>query len=170
MPLAVPLTLPEYTMAKEAAWLRIAVSESRRLNHASTYRRPMSKRLAEEFVGACGEIAVAKARGEFFVPSVNTFHDTPDVPGGYEVRGTDNEAGCLIVRDNDRDDRKYILAILDERGVTLLGWLSGEEAKEDRWVRNPNGYRPAWFVPQACLRPIEELIECRESQASSLPS
>lgn len=172
MPTAVTLSLPEMSVALNAAWLRIVASAAKGLNNCTTYRRSMSKRIQEEFVGACGEIAVGKACNVFFVPSVNTFHRVPDVLSDCEVRCTEVETGRLIVRDNDSDDRRYILAVMTGDTVSLVGWMRGSDAKRDEWVDNPNGYRTAWFVPQSSLNPMDDLLRsndtCPASQASSL--
>lgn len=169
MPLTVTLSLPEMSVALNAAWLRIVTSAAKGLNSATTYKRSMAKRIQEEFVGACGELAVGKAANTFFVPSVNTFHRVPDCLADCEVRCTEVEGGRLIVRDNDGDARRYVLGVMAGESVTLVGWIRGSDAKRDEWIDNPNGYRLAWFVPQSALRPIEELItgsECHANQAS----
>ena len=162
----VDLSLPELSVALNAAWMRIVASAAVGLNHKTTYSRPMVKRIQEEFIGACGEIAVGKAAGVFFVPSVGTFHRVPDCMTDCEVRSTDNLNGSLIVRDNDSDDRRYILAIVSDDKVNLVGWMMGGEAKNPEWVRDPHGQRSAWFVPQSSLRPIEEVFECHSNLQS----
>jgi hypothetical protein len=154
----IDLTLPELSTALNAAWMRIVASAAQGLNHKSTYSRPMVRRIHEEFIGACGEMAVAKAAGAFFIPSVNTFHRVPDCLGDCEVRSTDIETGSLIVRDNDSDDRKFVLAIVSDDTVKIAGWLFGRDAKKPEWLRDPHSQRPAWFVPQSSLRPSEEIF------------
>jgi len=135
---------------------RMVASTSQDLRHCTTYRRGYLLRLYEEVVGVCGEIAVAKFKGVWFSPLLNTFHYTPDCLG-YEVRATDRVEGRLIVRENDADDRKYILATTDGSDVILVGWLFGGEAKQDRWRSNPNDYRECWMVPQKFLHPMADL-------------
>ena len=154
MSVEVDLTLVDFNLAVSTSMLRIVASASIGCNHATTYKRSLLKRLHEETVGACGEIAFAKYLGTFFVPSVNTFHVLPDV-GNTEVRTTDNEKGCLIVRDNDSNDRVFVLAIVIENTVKLVGWTYGRDAKVAEFVRDPHGNRPAWFVPQDKLKVIK---------------
>ena len=166
----VELSLPELSTALNAAWLRIVTSAAAGLNHKSTYSRPIVRRIHEEFIGACGEMAVGKASGTFFVPSVNTFHRVPDCLGDCEVRSTDIADGCLIVRGNDADDRRYVLAIVTDTKVHLIGWISGREAKQPEFARDPHGQRPAWFVPQGSLHPINEVFECLSNRQSQNPS
>jgi hypothetical protein len=118
----------------------------------------MVRRIHEEFIGACGELAVAKSAGVFFLPSVNTFHRVPDFLSDYEVRSTDLPDGSLIVRENDADDRRYILVTVIDDVVNLVGWIEGKDAKKQEWLRDPGNRRPSWFVPQDQLRPIEEVL------------
>lgn len=146
------------SVALNAAWLRIVASAATGLNHKTTYSRSMARRIHEEFVGACGEIAVGKAADKFFVPSVGTFHRVPDCLKDYEVRSTDREDGCLIIRDNDSDERRFILAIATGETVRLVGWMRGADAKKSEFLRDPHGYRKAWFVPQQKLLRIEEVL------------
>ena len=153
MSVEMELTLIEFNLAVSTSMLRIVASASIGCNHATTYKRSLLKRLHEETVGACGEIAFAKYLGRFFVPSVNTFHSVPDVANA-EVRTTDNENGCLIVRDNDADERAFVLAVVIENTVKLVGWTYGRDAKLAEFVRDPHGNRPAWFVPQDRLKAI----------------
>lgn len=158
MSMNITLTVPEFIIAVESAKMRLVSSEAMSLNHAKTMERDMVDRLYDEVLGACGEIAVGKASGEYFIPSVNTFHRVPDCMGDAEVRATWRADGCLIVRDDDSDERKFILTTINAPDVCVVGWLYGRECKKQEFLRNPNGYRESWFVPQSCLRPIDELL------------
>lgn len=154
----IELSLTEWHHAVQTAVLRMMVSSASRLRHASTYERNWAQRLDEEVTGSVGEIAVAKSIGQFHIGSVNTFHRVPDCFGNAEVRATRRENGCLIVRDNDADDRLFVLVVGDPPVVRIVGFLRGADAKRDEWLRNPHGHRAAWFVPQAALHPINELL------------
>lgn len=142
----------EFKFCVDVANQRMAISNEKALNHASTYDRSHLKRIEEEVIGACAEMVVAKYLGKFWSPSVNTFHKVPDIEPNIEVRGTAEPDNSLIVRDNDADDRWYILVIGKPPTMTVMGCIQGAEAKQDRWLRNPNGHRRAWFVPQSALR------------------
>ena len=151
----VDLTINEFAQATVHARDRIFISAAMQLNHSTTYSRTLMKRFEEELTGACAELAVGKLSGRWFVPSINSFHRTPDCLADVEVRGTVRPDGRLIVRDNDPDDRKYVLCIVTGENVTVAGWMLGKDAKEDRWVANPHGHRDAWFVPQSELQAAE---------------
>jgi hypothetical protein len=144
----------EFKACVDVANSRMAVSNSNGMNHASTYERDHLTRIQQEIVGACGEMAVCKTLGKFWSPSVNTFHAIADVAADIEVRSTDRLDGSLIVRDNDADDRFYFLVVGVPPLLNVIGYIQGVDAKQDRFVRNPNGHRSAWFVPQSELKPI----------------
>lgn len=153
----VVLSFSEFYSAVDAAKLRMAASAVKNLNHASTYKRNYIERLQEEVIGCCGEMAVAKALDKWFVPSIDTFHTRPDCFDSIEVRSTPRADGRLIVRDNDANDRVFILAIVNAPDITLAGWMLGGECKYDKYLYNPNDYRPAWFVPQKDLKTMDSL-------------
>lgn len=159
MAVEITLTPWEFKFCAEVASARMATSNDAGWNHASTYRRDHLQRMTEEIVGACGEMAAAKALNVFWSPSVNTFHRSSDLPGGIEVRSTTEIANSLIVRDNDRDDWAYILVVGNPPIMTVVGWLFGYEAKSEKFLRNPHNNRPAWFVPQPELTPINRGAE-----------
>jgi hypothetical protein len=148
----VELTPRELAMAVNVGMQRLVASTEAGLNHASTYHRSFLKRLEEETVGACGEIAFSKAFGKYWSPSVNTFHDIADVGTDIEVRSTRLDSGSLIVRDNDAGDRWFVLVTGEPPLMTIRGRILGSEAKKPQYVRDPHGHRKAWFVPQEALQ------------------
>lgn len=152
----ISLKFQEFDLAINTARLRMAVSIASGLNAGNKVRgRSWLKRLYEEVIGVCGEIAVAKLGGFYFVPGLNEFHLVPDVFKDVEVRSTDREEGCLIIRDNDVPGRRFILAIVSGSEVILAGWIYGENGMKDEYLRNPNNHSPAWFVPKHKLSPME---------------
>lgn len=153
MAIEINLTPWEYKSCVDLANTRMAISNDRGFNNASTYERTYAERVSEEVVGACGEMAVCKAMNRFFSPSVNTFHGTPDVGGRTEVRATARPDGSLIVRDNDSDERWFVLVTGEPPLMVVRGGILGRDAKQDGWLRDPHGHRKAWFVPQTALTP-----------------
>ncbi len=108
-------------------------------------------------LGACGEIAVAKALYIPFQSTIDTYQTVPDV-GIYEVRTRSKPYYELLVRPGDKDDSIYILvrAVPSNqlRRFEIVGWLKGVEAKQKVW-RKTHGYRPpAYFVPDRALHDI----------------
>lgn len=101
---------------------------------------------------ACAELALAKLLHTYWAGTVNSFK-LPDVDA-VQVRHTSLAAGCLIVRSNDNDDDLFVLVTGRAPDFNVVGCILGREAKQEQWLRNPNGVNPAWFVPQSALREI----------------
>lgn len=146
----ITITAEEFVRCATVGMRRFASSSAKGHNHASTYQRSFTKRLEEETVGAVGELAFAKYLGIAWDESVDTYHHVPDV-GGVEVRATARDDGHLVVRNNDADDRIFVLVTGNAPEVEIRGWIRGADAKRDEFLRDPHGYRQAWFVPQAAL-------------------
>lgn len=153
----IELTVSEFAVAVQSAMTRMLVSAGQGINHASTYRRTLVERLQEETVGCCAELAMGKFINQYFIPEVGTFHHKPDCLRDIEMRATARQDGRLIVRNNDDAARRYVFATVTGQTVTFVGWMYGYEAKQSKYLSNPNGYREAWFVPQTDLRPIDTL-------------
>lgn len=159
--MAVDVTLDpwQYKACMDLAATRMATSNQAGWDHASTYERGYLLRTTQEVMGACGEMAAALALNVFWSPSVNTFHGTSDLPGNIEVRSTTERGYSLIVRDNDPPNRIYVLVVGEPPTLTVVGWMTGTDARQDRFLRDPHSHRPAWFVPQSELTPINVLAE-----------
>lgn len=152
----ISLNFQELDLAVNTARLRMAVSIATQLNiGAKSDNRDWVQWFNDEVIGACGEIAVAKLGKFYFVPRLNEFHSVPDVFRDVEVRSTDRDDGCLVIRDNDVLERRFILAILNDSDVVLAGWIYGTEGAKSEYLGNPNNNTSAWFIPINKLRPME---------------
>jgi|GEM_PF-2164158 hypothetical protein len=152
----ISLKFQELDLAINTARLRMAVSIATKLKFgAKSGNRTWIKRFYDEVIGVCGEIAVAKLGKFYFIPGLNEFHVVPDVFRDVEVRSTDRDDGCLVIRDNDVLERRFILAIVNGSDVVLAGWIYGTEGAKSEYLRNPNNHVPAWFIPSHKLRPME---------------
>jgi hypothetical protein len=145
----------EFKACVDVANARMAISNDKGLNHGSTYTRTYLERIDQEVTGACGEMAVCKALGRFWTPSVNTFHAIADVSPAIEVRATTRLDGSLIVRDNDPSDRYYFLVVGEPPELEVVGYMLGAQAKHPTFMRDPHGHRQAYFVPQHLLTRIQ---------------
>lgn len=155
---AVSLNLHEVMSSCVQAAHRIIASNAQNLNHASTYKRPILERFRQELDGCIGERAFCKWLGVYSAEHVNTFHDVPDCGEKFEVRSTSNQHGKLIVRDNDAEDRIYVLVCVEQDGsASMRGWMRGKDAKIAQYAWNPNGVRMSFFVPQDKLNPMHTL-------------
>src|SRR5262245_22339441 len=103
------------------------------------------------WLGAIGELAVAKYRNRYWDPLVRGAIDVDDV----EVRAVGHRSRRLILHDDDDDGMPFILAVVDRSRlplVTLRGWIMGSDGKQARWWQDPTGgNRYAFFVPHAQL-------------------
>ena len=81
--------------------------------------------------GACGEVAVAKAMGRYWGGSVNTFKSIGDlVSVGWEIRTRAEHSYDLIIRDDDQDDRVFVLVTGKAPNYVVRGWIKAGDAKE----------------------------------------
>lgn len=111
--------------------------------------------------GACGEMAVAKAFGVYWEPSVNTYLDGGDV-GNWQVRTRSKDYYELFIRPRDvekKPDKPFILVIGKAPNFRIVGWIICKDAVRDEWRQSYGGMPAAWFVPQAHLRPIDDLFD-----------
>jgi hypothetical protein len=120
---------------------------------------------ANHIEGALAEMAAAKVLGVYWSGTVNTF--AADDLADYEVRQTAKDDGPLIVRPHDDNASVYILVCGVNGMYRVAGWLTGDDAKQERFKASPGGRPAAYFVPQTELKNIEELHELRTHSAAT---
>ena len=155
----VSLTRDEWAQAVFVALLRQHHS-LHRSSADSLYEKPWMAQLEIHMLGACGELAAAKAIGLPWPSSVNTYKGESDLPGGIEVRHRTKSHYDLIVRDDDPDDRRYVLTlgeVADVPKIKVVGWFFGSYSGRHRYLHLPVGSYPTRFSPDAVLGAIEEL-------------
>lgn len=102
-------------------------------------------------LGMLGEIAFRRLFGDLEYPVMSRFKAVPDALG-CEVRTTSYERGCLIMRDDDPEDRPYVLMVGSARTFRCAGWRWGWERRHFH-KRPATKKRPsAWFISQGALR------------------
>jgi len=114
--------------------------------------------LSVHITGAAGELAYAKARGVYYVPTINHFHQT-DVADRH-VRTRTRGHFDLIIRPDDPPGI-YVLVIAEPPAFTIVGEIS-RLAVCDEWLQTYGDRPAAWFVPQSELHPP---AECKKSGA-----
>lgn len=101
------------------------------------------------------ELAAAKALNLYWSGAVGDY-SAPDVGGFVDVRSIGEANHSLILHEWDEDTRPFILVHCQPPRFSLLGWAYAAEGKQDAyWREDVRG--PAWFAPQAILRPMSEL-------------
>ena len=109
--------------------------------------------------GAIAECAFAKAFGMYWGQSVDTFKE-PDVGNRVQVRQTEKDTHCLIVKEKDNDNHIYVLLIGSRGHYWIVGWILGKDAKQKKWIFDPRKTGVvSYFVPQSELHPIETIRE-----------
>jgi hypothetical protein len=155
MGMDVKLSVVEVRLALTIAQERYLESRQRRRSNAHGQRA--DNMLDNEFVGALGEIAVAKFLKRYPQGLVGSFKN-PDV-GSFQVRATDIPDGRLIIRETDRLQDNYIFAIVDKLdpfNCKVAGWIAGRDLESHPdWKQSPNGRETAWFVPQYALNDLK---------------
>ena len=104
--------------------------------------------------GALGEMAVAKWLGVYWS---GRFEFRGVDVGHVEVRTAAKPTHSLILHDRDPDARPFILVTGTCREFELRGWVYGSEGKRREFWSDPKGGRPAYFVPQSALNPMDTL-------------
>lgn len=105
--------------------------------------------------GCLGEFSVALYLRTFWDGKLGAL--TPGDVGALEVRTTAGENNRLIVHPDDQDKAIFILVTGCNGVYDLRGWIKGVSAKKDQYWTDPAGGRPAFFIPQHALEPMETL-------------
>lgn len=108
--------------------------------------RPVMECLMIHLIGACAEVAVAKLVNRFWRAGVGNYQD-PDVGHNTEVRCTDKSHGNLLVRPKAEPARRYFLVRGTIPEFTIIGWIWARDAKQPKWLKDPNEDGPVYIVP-----------------------
>jgi hypothetical protein len=111
-----------------------------------------------DIIGACGELAVAKALGRYWSGALGNHHKS-DV-GPYQVRTAAARPTTprLIIHHDDSDEMWFVMAVANPPVVDILGVLLANQGKKEKWWVDPTcKARPAYFVPANELKPLSTL-------------
>lgn len=155
----VTLTWPEMQIAYMIAGQRRIMNMKKRL--PGRYGAPEGEGSEElDLIAARGEMAVAKALNLYWAGTVGDY-GAVDVGGAVEVRSRTKNWHSLILHPKDRDDLPFVLADVSEPpDVRLAGWIYAKDGKLKKfWLDPSQKNRPAYFIDQKYLRPMEDLVE-----------
>jgi hypothetical protein len=155
-PIAILLSKQEQFFAAQAGIMR-RISAMQR-NRSEPHGKPANKDYWGSDIESCGaEAAVAKYFGLYWdaVASGKLSALNGDVQG-LEVRSTSHPNGRLILHNTDKDESPYILVRGEIPEFQIIGWMYGKDGKQMEFWEGRTG-RPAFFIPENKLRPIEEL-------------
>lgn len=150
----VSLTWQEQLFAAQAGVMRRLSALAR--NRPEPYQTPKGDAWGNDIESSGAEAAVAKALGRYWLAVLQNPQDAKGDVSGVEVRSTPRMDGRLIVHDRDKDDSPYVLVRGRFPNYQVVGWMLGRDAKQEKYKRNGDG-RPAYFVPDVDLRPMDEL-------------
>lgn len=120
--------------------------------------------LAVNVLGALGEIVMASAFGvlDRWVEVSDDWRTlTEDIPGGLQVRTTDNARGPLILHPRDKDDAIFGLVRVHTFTAEIVGFIFGRDGKRAEYWPGRVPSRPCFMVPDAALIKIRVLISGR---------
>lgn len=158
-PIEFTFTDEERQSAMEEGHRRQRVNEEKGLRGRNRGPRFGQKALDVHLLGAAGEMAVASFLGlkHELYKETEAKRGSDDLPG-IDVKTRSRHSYDLIVQAKEDPSKKFILVTIEKQRTLIHGWCYGEEAMEEKYWADYAGGRPAYFVPQAQLRPMKELI------------
>ena len=153
----------EVTLTWPEMWTAVMIGALRQIQNLAKgrqdeYDAPQDQGWEFHIQGACGEKAAAKDLGVYW--SGNLGDLKADDVGPFQVRTASGHGYHLLLHKKDQDEKKYILVTGTAPRFRLVGWCYGKEGKLKKyWWDKSKTKRPAYFVPQTALHPIESLRE-----------
>lgn len=159
MPIEVVLTDQNKAMAWDEAERRQSENEKnkrRSRNNGASYG---ARALSHHLYGAAGEVAVAKYLGleEHLFADKQPVKNSRDLPCDIDVKCRPNHDWDLLVQLDDDPTKKFVLVTIQNKTVLIQGWIQGNEAMRDEWIKEYVKGRPAYAVPKAALETPESL-------------
>ena len=158
-PISFVFTPEERQAAMEEGMRRQAVNEAKRLRGRNGGASFGSKALEIHLLGAAGEMAVASYLGmkHELYKEVEAKRGSDDLPG-IDIKTRSKHSYDLIVQKQENPDKKFVLVTIENQQTLLHGWCYGRQAMDVRYWADPARGRPAYFVPQSALHPMETLL------------
>lgn len=147
------LTWSEVAMAANVGVMRRMVAL--KCNKLGVYGANDEAAWDNDINGAIAEFGAAKWANVFWSGTVG-ITTLPDV-GRWQIRSKVKADHRLVVRPSDGDDDVFVSVFVQIPKVTLCGWLTGIEAKQDKWLKEYAPKPPMYFIDNKFLRAICEL-------------
>ena len=157
-PISFVFTPEERQAAMDEGMRRQAVNEAKGLRGRNGGASFGSKALDIHLLGAAGEMAVASYLGmkHELYKEVEAKRGSDDLPG-IDVKTRSKHFYNLIVQKQEDPDKKFVLVTIENQQTLLHGWCYGRQGMDARYWADPARGRPAYFVPQSALHPMETL-------------
>jgi hypothetical protein len=162
----VVLTWSEVAIAARIGEARTIRNRAKGREHRHNHPQPGAADWTTDIEAACAEVAAAKGLGVYMPIATTPDEDRlGDLGYGIHVRHSERDDARLILHPDDQDDGYYVLVTGLAPTYCLPGFIRGDEGKVERYWCDPTGKkRPAFFVPQNELHPIEGLVALRPLQ------
>jgi hypothetical protein len=159
-PIEFIFTEQERRQAMEEGLRRQGLNESRGLRGRNGGAWKGSKALDIHLLGAAGEVAVASYLGmkEHLFKETEARRGSDDLPG-IDVKTRSRHSYDLIVQRQSDPNKKFVLVTIEGRQTLIHGWCYGKDAMQNQFWKDPARGRPAYFVPQNFLCPMESIDE-----------
>ena len=157
-PISFVFTPEEKQAAMEEGMRRQAVNEAKRLRGRNGGASFGSRALDIHLLGAAGEMAVASYLGlkEHLFKETEAKRGSDDLPG-IDVKTRSKSGYDLIIQKSEDPNKKFVLVTIENQQTFLHGWCYGHEGMDAQYWADPARGRPAYFVPQSALHPMETL-------------
>lgn len=118
--------------------------------------------LRHHLLGAAGEMAAASYLGlkQFLYQETEARRGSYDLPPNIDVKTRSRHYYDLICQLDESPDKVLVLVTIENRITLVHGWITSEDAMQEKWKKDPAKGRPAYFVPKDNLSPIGQLKEC----------
>ena len=157
-PIKFIFTDEEREMARAEGFRRQAVNEAQGLRGRNGGAWKGSKALDIHLLGAAGEVAVASYLGlkKHLFKETEAKRGSADLPG-IDVKTRSKASYDLIVQRQSDPNRKFVLVTIESQQTLIHGWCYGKDAMQSQFWKDPARGRPAYFVPQDFLYPMESI-------------
>jgi hypothetical protein len=148
----------ERKQAMEEGQRRQSVNEAKGLRGRNRGAARGDKALEIHLLGAAGEMAVGSFLGlkHLLYQESEAKRSSDDLPG-IDVKTRSKRSYDLIVQRQSDPDKKFVLVTIENQQTLIHGWCYGKDAMQDRFWKDPARGRPAYFVPQDFLYPMESI-------------
>jgi hypothetical protein len=159
-PISFVFSEEERSLAMEEGMRRQGVNEAKGLRGRNGGAWKGSKALDIHLLGAAGEVAVASYLGmkEHLFKETEARRGSDDLPG-IDVKTRSKSRYDLIVQRQSDPNRKFVLVTIENQQTLIHGWCYGKDAMQNQFWNDPARGRPAYFVPQDFLCPMESINE-----------
>jgi hypothetical protein len=150
----VTLTLSEMLHCGNVGIIRHYEAESDHRQTDKKFEVTQKSLIGAHVEGAMGEMVVAKARGKYFMPTVNNFKEA-DLGTNVQVRLRMFHHWDLIIRDNDNPEHIYVLVTGTGPEFCIRGWAYAKDVMLPEYRKDHGGSGEAWFIPESALKPFK---------------